>query len=504
MKKDILFGKEAQDRIRKGLHTAAKAVGGTIGPKGRNVFISDPMLPRITNDGVSIAGRIMLADPYEDLGAWVVRTASARANDEAGDGTTTTSVLVEALADACYERPENPAVIDASLKAALPGVLAAIKKASHATTKEDIKRIALVSSENYEIATLISSIIEQKGEEALVLVEDSPTSDSFVELVDGYEAGVGFLSPYCITNPQTQRAEYKDVLVACTHKKIGTIGDIKKLYDDLDSANIRQLVLVCDDIEMGVLGALVNTKLKGAFNTLIIRATGELLDDIAAATGATTISDQTGVSFFSLDINKHLGKAKSVISDQKKTLFISSAKTAKAKATQLSLMAKNTKNELEKKTFTKRAAKLRGGVAVLKIGTTSEPERGYLKDKAEDAVAAVKAALAEGYVEGGGMTLYRISEAMKPKTVGEEILKKVLTAPIATIIRNGGEDYATVIKNLPKKMGYNARTGEYEDLLKSGIIDPAKVERVALESAVSAVGKLITTHAAIVDAEVIK
>lgn len=499
MKKNVLFDKESQVKIRHGLWVAARAVGKTIGPKGRNVFIYDPMLPRITNDGVSIAGMIVLADQTEDLGAWTVRTATARANDEAGDGTSTTAVLVEATADECFSRPESPAFIKESLQKALPGVLSAIKKVSHETTKADVKRIALVSAENQEIADMVSEVMDKKGTGALVLVEDSPTSESFIEYVDGYEAQVGYLSPYFITNTTTQRAEYKDVAVLCTHKKIGTIGDLKHLYDQLDKAHVTQLVIICDDIEMGVLGALVNTKLKGMFNTLVIRAVGELLDDIAAATGATPISDSTGVSLFNVDANKHLGKASSVVSDQKKTLFISKAKTAEEKAKQLLLQAKHNKNELERKTFTKRAAKLRGGVAILKIGTNSEPERGYLKDKAEDAVNAVKSALAEGYVEGGGMTLYRISEAMKPKTVGEEILKRVLTAPLKTIIENGGEDYAQVVKNLPPGKGYNAKTGEYEDLLKSGIIDPAKVERVAIESAVSAVGELITTHASITD-----
>ncbi len=498
MKKDILFDREALQRIRHGLSVAARAVGRTLGPNGRNVFIWDAMLPRITNDGVSIAGKVVLADQAEDLGAWIIRTASARQVDEVGDGTTTVAVMSEALAEECFTRPENPMVIRRSLQAAVPGIVAAIKKASRPTTKADIKRIALVSAENEEIASLVAEVIEKKGEEALVLVEDSPTSISFIEMVDGYEAQVGFLSPYFITNPTTQRAEYKDVLILATHQKIGTIGDVKNVYDKLQEANIGQLVIVCDDIEMGVLGSMVKSKLTGAFNTLVIRATGELLDDVAAATGATAVSPQTGVTLENLEL-KHLGRANSVISDQKKTQFVASSKSAEQKAKQLISQANNTKNELEQKTFRKRAAKLRGGVALLKVGTTSEPDRGYLKDKAEDAVAAVKAALAEGYVEGGGMTLYRVAEAMKPKTIGEEILKRVLTAPLRMIIENGGEDYATLVKNLPTGKGYNAKTGEYEDLFKAGIIDPAKVERVAVESAVSAVSTLITTHATITD-----
>lgn len=502
MKKEVLFDKEALDGIRKGLSKAARAVGGTIGPRGKNVFIYDAMLPRITNDGVSIASHIVLENQNEDLGAWIVRTATARQVDEVGDGTSTVAVLVEAVANESFARPENSTLIADSLQKAVPAVVEAIKKASHATTKDDVKRIALISAENQQIADLVSEIINKKGEDASVQVEDSPTSDSYIELVDGYEAGVGFISPYLITNPTTQKAEYKDVHIVCSHSKIGTIGDIKKIYDDLAKADITQLVIVCDDIEMGVLGMLVKTKLQGAFNTLVIRATGELLDDIAAATGATPISDQTGVTFFNYDLNKHMGKAKSVISDQKKTQFIpaNGMKTAEAAAKRLVALTKNNKNTIEKAAYMKRVAKLRGDIALLKIGANSEPDRGYLKDKAEDAVGAVKASLAEGYVEGGGMTLYRIAEAMRPKTIGEEILQRALTAPLRAIIENAGKDYAMVVKNLPDGKGYDAKNDVYADLFKSGIIDPAKVERVAIESSVSAVSKLITTHASVLDA----
>jgi chaperonin GroEL len=499
MKKELKFDKEAQDLIVKGFKIAARAVVGTIGPNGRNVFIADPMLPRITNDGVSIAGKIMLENQYEDLGAWTLRTATARANDEAGDGTTTTAVLAESLLDECLTRPENPMKVRKSLQEALPAVLRQIEKASHPTTKQDVHRIALISAEDHELASIVSEVIEKKGKDASVHVEDSPTSTSYIEFVDGYEANIKMMHPLMVTNAETQKAEYKNVHIFCTHRKIGTLGDIKPLFDKLEKAGINQLVIVCDEIEMGVLGALINSKLQGTFNSLVVRATGELLDDIAAATGATQLSETNGISFANFDITKHLGKATEVISGQKSTLFISSAKTAKQQADRLIQQSKNVESEFEKNQLRKRAAKLKGDVAKIKIGTTSEASRGYMKDKAEDAVAAVKSALEEGYVEGGGMTLYRIAEKMKGESVGEQILKRVLTAPLRAIIENGGEDYATIVKNMPEGKGYNARTGKYVDLLKEGIIDPAKVERVALESAVESVSSLITTHAALVD-----
>lgn len=504
MAKKVGF-EESVDKAFEGLYIAARAVSKTLGPNGKNVYIADPIVPKITNDGVSIASKIILEDPDMDAGAWVVRSASGRASDGAGDGTTTTTALLEAGAKECRSRPENPMRIKESLMAALPAVLKKIKAASKTTSLEDARHIAEVSAENPELAELITEIYKKKGAEAYVMIEDSETSQSSIELADGYDANVGCMSPWLVTDAVKQEARYKDVAVLCSHKKVNVIAELLPLYEALSAKKVSQLVIVCDDMNVDALAAIIQNKQRGTFSTLCIRATGELLDDIAAVVGATPVSEQTGVDFASPDLLKHLGKAKYVVSTYGspvlpgRTSFVGRGNTGKQKATALEQGAKNATNELERKSMRKRAARLRSGVAVLKIGAYSEQDRGYLKDKADDAVKAVKSALEEGYVEGGGMCLYRIAEGMQPKTVGEEILKKVLTAPLRTIIENGGKDYADIIKHLPSGMGYDAKNHTYRDLIKVGIIDPAKVERIAVESAISSVGEFITTHCSITD-----
>lgn len=502
IKKNIGF-EEGRKKMIKGLEIAARAVGGTIGPRGQNVYLSDPMVPRITNDGVSIASRVMLADPEEDAGAWIIRAATGRASDEAGDGTTTTAVLCASIAKEALSRPENPTLIRQSLNAALPKVVAAIKAASHKAGPADLRRIALVSAEYENIAEMVASVIEKKGEDAHITIDDSMGSTSYVEMSPGYEAKVGWLSPFFVTNPQKQVAEFRDTLVLCTHRKIDSINQLLPLYNKLNELKITKLVIVAADIDLGTLGVVVDNKLRGTFSTLAIRATGELLDDIAAVVGAIPLSEQTGVDFHDIDIKKHLGRAQFITCNQEATTFVAKDnKSAKEKAKQLEGIRENATSDLEKRTLGKRIAKLLSGVAVIYIGALSEQERGYLKDKADDAVRAVKSAMAEGYVEGGGMCLYRISSAMKaPTTIGEQILKRALTAPLRAIIENAGLDYAEIVKRLTDERGFDAKEEEYVNLISRGIIDPAKVERIAIESAVSSVGEMITTHALITDYE---
>ena len=496
---------ESKKKMIEGMTITARAVSRTLGPNGKNVYVADPITPKITNDGASIASKIVLKDPEMDAGAWVIRSATGRAADEAGDGTTTTAVLCEAIAKESLLRPENPMFIRSSLASAVPAIVKEIKRLSRPTTPKDVEAIATVSADDTNLSSLIVEIFEKKGIDAHVMIEDSETSQSNIELMDGYEAQVGLMSPWLVNDMKAQKADYRDVPVLCSHKKVNAIAELLPLYEALGAKKINQLVIVCDDMSVDALSTIIQNKQRGTFSTMVVRATGELLDDIAAVVGATPVSEQTGVNFDSNDLLKHLGKAKHVVSTygtptvQGRTTFVGRGRGGKEKATALLAAAQNTKNELERKTILRRAAKLRSGVAVLKIGAYSEQERGYLKDKADDAIKAVKSALAEGYVEGGGMCLYRIGEHMKPKTVGEEILKKALMAPLRTIIENGGKDYSEIIKNLPDGMGYNALTDSYQNLFSARILDPAKVERIAVESAVSSIGEMITTHALITD-----
>lgn len=502
--KEVSFDKQ---KFWEGMKLAAKTVGCTLGPKGRNVYLQDPTLPRFTNDGASIANKIMFKDPVKDAGAWVVRSATAKTADEVGDQTTTTAVIAESLVEEIENRKEQMVELKHSMLDTLPEIRKAIEEAAHKTTLKEIRHIALVSSENEEMAELITEIFEKKGIDAHVLVEDSDTASFSVEMKKGYEAKVGCVSPWLITNFQKQTAEYKDVPMLCTHKKIDAITQLLPLYEKLSQKKISKLVIVCDDIDIAALGAIVDNKRRGTFSTLVIKATGELLDDIAAVVDATPISQATGTDFSDENILSYLGRAESVVSTFGNaplsgiSTFVGGKRSrVENHAEVLEAQIENAKNDFEKGSLRKRVARLRSGVAVLKIGALSEQERGYLRDKADDAVKAVKSALEEGYVEGGGMTLWRIAEKMKDDTPGRAILKKALASPLKKIVTNAGADYLDIVKKLKDK-GYDAKTGEYKDLIKAGIIDPAKGARVAVESAVSSVGEMIVVEALVVDAK---
>lgn len=511
MSKDILFRKEAMDKMLVGLGKAAQAVAGTIGPKGLNVYLDDPIQPKITNDGFTIAGNVRLKDKQEDAGAYVIRNITSQQNEDVGDGTTTVAVLTNAIIQECLKRPENPMTIKASLKEAGDEVLKMLQEKAVKLDKADIKKVALISSEDEQIAQLITEIIEKLGENAVVNVEDSKTFDTEYEIVDGYEAHVGFMSPHFITDKKANRAVYTDVPVLVSETKISSITDIAPIFEMFKNEGISNCIIVAEDIDDSILGILVQNKLMGTFNSLVIRAQAWLLQDIEGATGAKAISASTGVTFKNFTKDQ-LGFTKKIVCDANKTVFTTDGEISKQYAAWLSLQAEGEQNQFQAKKLEERAAKMRGGVAVLKIGASTDFERDYLRLKAEDSVKAVQAALEEGIVEGGGMTLWRIASEMTPKTIGEEILKKALTAPFKQILENAGKDYSEVVANmqLVEKsvnneandyglIGYDAKSDLFVNMIKSGIIDPAKVERCAVENAVSSVSTFITTFATIID-----
>jgi chaperonin GroEL len=500
--KEISFNQEAFDKMMVGFDKTANAVIGTLGPKGRNVFIDDPILPHITNDGHTIANSISFPDKYENAGAWVVKNTSAQTNDDAGDGTTTTAVLLKEIVHESFKRPESPVLIKQSLQDACKNVVEQIKAQSKTITVDDVYQVALVSSENEEIATMVSDMVKKLGSKGVITVEESRTFETSSEIMEGYEANVGFMSPDFAD--ASGRATYENIAVLVSQKKISTVMDIKPLFDQLKESNVSQLVIVCDDIDPQILGILVlNTKI-GQMKLLAIKATGFVLEDIASTVGATIISDSTGVTFDTLDINTHLGTAKKIICSEKKTLFIAETEEGKAHAERLKALADNNTNQYEKEAILKRVAKLTGGIGIIRIGASTDLERVYKKHKADDTVASVRSALEEGIVEGGGMALWRIAQKIEGKTVGEVILKKALSAPLKKIIENCGKDYTEIISKLPEGMGYDAKNDTYVNMIESGIIDPTKVERVSLENAVSNASVFITCHAVIVDAKLEK
>ncbi len=496
--KNVIFEKEAQNKIVEGIDITCNAVGGTLGPKGRNVFVDDAMQPKWTNDGATIATNVVLKDPLKNAGAKLVKNCCGQTNDDAGDGTTTTAVLLQALIHESLKRPENPMEIRESLLAASKKVVKAIKAKSTKISKEDIKKVALISAENDGLASAISTIINTVGENAVITVEDSYDGLISYDVIEGYEAGVGFMSPAFINQAKRAQCIMTDVPVFVTDKKIAAIGDIKPLWDKFQKKGITSCVIVCEDIENSVLGVFVASKMGGAFNALVIRATGDLLKDIEAAVGAKRVSDSSGLSFQMVG-EEHLGWCKKVVSDSNKTLFIpKDSDSAALYANNLQKICDLEPNMYLKKRLERRISQLRGGVAVLKIGA-SDFEREYLKDKADDAIRASKSALEEGIVEGGGMTLWRIAQDMKPKTVGEEIFKKALTAPFRKIVENAGKDYAEIVTKLTPEFGYNAKSDVFIPLIEYGIIDPAKVERSAVENSVANCAQFITGFCAITD-----
>lgn len=514
MNKDVIFGAESQKRIVKGIDTTCDAVGGTLGPKGRNVYVDDANQPKWTNDGATIATNVVLKEPLENAGAKLVKNACGQTNDDAGDGTTTTAVLLQALVHESLKRPENPMEIRESLLEAGKKVVKEIKKRSKKIDKKDIRQVALISAENKELANAISEIINKIGEDAVITVEDAYDGLISYDIIEGYEAGVGFMSPD-FANKKAQ-CVMTDVPVFVSDKKISSVGDIKPLWDKFQKKGISNCVVVCEDIENAVLGVYVVSKRAGVFNALVIRATGDLLKDIEAAVGATRVSDTTGLTFQMVD-ESHLGWVKKVISDSNKTLFIpKDSSRSLSYADSLQKIADIEPNMYIKKRLEKRISQLRGGVAVLKIGA-SDFEREYLKDKADDAIKASKSALAEGIVEGGGMTLWRIAQDMKPKTIGEEIVKKALVAPFKKIIENAGKDYAEIVTKMQSTFyktssvgpstgsagvvscGYDAKFDEFIPLIPNGIIDPARVTRCAIENSIANTAQFITGFCSITD-----
>jgi chaperonin GroEL len=498
MTKQIAFDKQAMEQMVKGLDIAAEAVGGTIGPKGRNVYLDDAMLPTITNDGATIADKIVLKDKLQNAGAYVIRNVSSQQNDDVGDGTTTVTVLTQAIIHECLKRPENPMVIKQSLKEAADKLLKRLAKSATPLKKEDIEKVALISSEDKHIAKLITEIINKLGKDAIINVEDSKTFNTDYEITDGYDAHVGFLSPYFINDKKAGRAVFNDVPVLVSSTKIANLSQISPIFDIFKAEGISQCVIVCEDIDDAILGILVNSKNMGTYSSVVIRASDWLLQDIERTTGATTISKSNGLDFKNFK-SEHLGYAKKVVSDANKTLFITDGVSARKFIPTLEAQLENEQNQYTARNLKQRIAKLKGGLAVLRIGASTDFERDYLRRKAEDSVKATQAALAEGYVEGGGMALWRLAQGLAGKTIGEQILNRALRAPFKRIVENAGKDYAEIVAGLQPNMGYNARDDKYEKLIDKGIIDPVKVERCALENAVSAAGTFITTFALITD-----
>jgi chaperonin GroEL len=534
MAKEVIFGEDVKKRMKKGVDTVADAVKVTLGPRGRNVVLDKGFGgPTITNDGVSIAKEITLKDKFENMGAEIIKEVANKTNEQAGDGTTTATILMQALVHEGLRQTTmgvNAMAVRTGMEHASQDVVEALKgMATKISSLDEIKQVATISAESVELGEKIAETIDKVGKDGVVTVEESQSFGIETELTEGMEFEKGYVSPYMVTNPERMESEYKDAHILLTDKKITGVQEILPLLEKIAQTGKKELVIIADDVEGEALATFVVNKLKGGFSVLAIKAPGygdrkkEILNDIAITVGGQVISEEMGLKLEDTELEQ-LGKADRVISTKDNTTIVGGAGTKadiaeRVKALKAQLEQATSKFDKEK--FEERIAKLSGGVAVIRVGAATETEMKYLKLKIEDAVNATKAAIEEGIVPGGGTSLAfaagiveasaKYKKLDSEEKIGYSIVLQALTAPLRQIADNSGlMDGAVVLEKIREsikadaksRMGYDAAKGEMvEDMIKAGIIDPVKVERSGVQYAVSAAAIMLTTEAAIADEE---
>lgn len=525
MAKQILFSEDARKAIARGVAQAAHAVKITLGPKGRNVVIEKSYGgPRITNDGVSIAKEVSFKDKFENMGAEIVKEVATKTNDTAGDGTTTSVVLLEALVDEGLEhvtKGANAMGVRKGMEKARDAALVELKKmAKPVSGKTEVKQVASISAESEELGSIIAEAVEKVGSSGVVTVEESQGMELSYDIVEGLQIDKGYVSAYMVTNPERMEAEMKDAAILITDKKIGNVQEILPLLEKVAQSGKRELVIIADDVEGDALSTFIVNKLKGTFNVLAVKAPGygdkkkEMLADIATVVGGQVITGDVGMTFENATLAM-LGKAARVVATKDATTIVGGkGKKADiaARVAQLKAQLDLSDSKFDKEKFEERIAKLSGGVAVISVGAATETEMKYLKDKIDDAVKATKASIEEGIVPGGGTALAKISKKLaaqdgkmtSDERVGFDIVVRALEIPLAQIAINAGKDDASLIVSKVQggkaSAGYNALTDDIvEDMYAAGIVDPAKMPRMALENAISAAAILLTTEAAIAE-----
>lgn len=532
MSKILLFSEDARKSLKKGVDVVADAVRITLGPRGRNVVLDKGYgSPTITNDGVTIAKEISLKDKFENMGAEIVKEVATKTNDVAGDGTTTSVVLAQALIREGFKKTTmggNPMAIRLGMEKALEDAINELRSISKPIkTDAEIRQVATISAESEQIGSIIGDTIKKVGKDGVVTVEESQSFGIESEVVKGMQFDKGYVSHYMITNTERMEAEYRDVPVLITDKKISTIKEILPLLEKIAQTGKKELVIIADDVDGEALTTFVVNKLRGGFNVLAVKAPGygdrkkEMLTDIATLLGGEVISEELGVKLEGADLSV-LGRASKIVSTKDSTIVVGGKgkkSDVDARIAQLKAQREQTKSKFDLEKIDERIAKLSGGVAVIKVGAATETEMKYLKLKIEDAVNATKAAIEEGIVAGGGTALVKVAQklatkhtAMKAKDAsprdefdaGYGAVVDSLRFPLRQIAINAGRDDGSVIVEAVGKgsahFGYNASTNEFVvDMFKDGIIDPVKVTRSALQNAVSAAAILLTTEVAIAD-----
>jgi chaperonin GroEL len=527
MAKQLVFGDEARRYLKSGIDIVANAVATTLGPKGRNVALDRKFgSPTITHDGVTVAKEIELEDPFENMGAQLLKEAATKTNDIAGDGTTTSTVLAHAIVSEGLKNlaaGANPMLLKRGIEAASKAVADSIRQQSiKITTKEEIGNVATISAQDREIGSLIADVMDKVGKDGVITVEESKGLQFETEYVEGMQFDRGYISAYFVTDPEHMEAVIADPYVLIYDKKISAATDIVPLLEKLVQVGKREMVIIAEDIDGEALATLVLNKLRGMLNVIAVKAPGfgdrrkAMLQDIAILTGASVISEETGRKLETATI-EDLGKAEKVVTDKDNTTIINGrgdSASIKGRIEQIRVEIENTTSDYDREKLQERLAKLSGGVAIIRVGAATETELKEKKHRVEDALSATRAAVEEGIVPGGGVALINAIKALAhlkmdsdDAQIGVSIVRNSLEIPMRKITENAGKDGSVIVENVRQKqtakknyrIGYNVLTEEYVDMVSGGVIDPAKVTRGALENAASIAAMILTTEALITD-----
>lgn len=523
MAKEIKFDIEARDGLKRGVDALANAVKVTLGPKGRNVIIGKSFgAPTVTKDGVSVAKEVELKDTLENMGAQMVKEVASKTNDLAGDGTTTATVLAQAIVKEGLKNVAagaNPMDLKRGIDKAVEAIVADLQKQSKevGSTTEKIKQVASISANNDEvIGELIAEAFGKVGKEGVITVEEAKGTDTYVDVVEGMQFDRGYLSPYFVTNPEKMETELDNPYILLYDKKISSLKELLPVLEPVAQSG-KPLLIIAEDVDGEALSTLVVNKLRGALKVAAVKAPGfgdrrkAMLEDIAILTGGTVISEESGHTLENATLD-YLGTAEKVTIDKDNTTIVNGAGDAemiKNRVNQIKAQMETTTSDYDREKLQERLAKLAGGVAVLYVGAASEVEMKEKKDRVDDALHATRAAVEEGIVAGGGVALLRAKAALadlkadnEDERTGIQIVARAVEAPLRTIVENAGLEGSVVVAKVAEgkgDFGYNAKTDEYVEMFKAGIIDPKKVTRVALENAASVAGMILTTECALVD-----
>ena len=523
MAKDIKFDIEARDGLKRGVDALANAVKVTLGPKGRNVIISKSFGgPTVTKDGVSVAKEIELKDPLENMGAQMVKEVASKTNDLAGDGTTTATVLAQAIVKEGLKNVAagaNPMDLKRGIDKAVEAIVADLGKQAQevGSSSEKIKQVASISANNDEvIGDLIAKAFGKVGKEGVITVEEAKGTETYVDVVEGMQFDRGYLSPYFVTNPEKMNVELENPYILLYDKKVSSLKELLPVLEPVAQSG-KPLLIIAEDVDGEALSTLVVNKLRGALKIAAVKAPGfgdrrkAMLEDIAILTGGTVIAEESGYTLENATLEM-LGTAEKISIDKDNTTIVNGAGNAdliKNRVNQIKGQMETTTSDYDKEKLQERLAKLAGGVAVLYVGAASEVEMKEKKDRVDDALHATRAAVEEGIVAGGGVALLRAKSALATikadnadEATGIQIVFRAVESPLRTIVENAGLEGSVVVAKVSEgkeNFGYNAKTDEYVDMLKAGIIDPKKVTRVALENAASVAGMILTTECALID-----